>query len=330
MKALELGRRFRSLRFCLTCLLAMLVTGSVAAQADDRRADGRHLLIPGPTLAGAWITAQPGPLNTSPPKPEFNGFLRWLSPTLVAARGNLAYVVDDGRSRIFLYDIAQQSMTPIVDYSAGAVSAVAVAPDMSLFVADIHARQVLHYSADGRILRKFGNDLEMTRPVALLLDESNGEIMVADSSHNHVVVFNSLGRVLSVLKSRVTHSIDAMARGPDGLYLVDRLNQQIVVIGQDGTHRYILGKGTLKSPGAIAVDRFNRVFVSDGFNDRINIYENGELAASVGGTGASPAKFNRITSLWLEHNVLYVADSLNARIQTFRVAPPGVKERPND
>ena len=308
-------------------LVATLLLVPTVAQAADDRAVYQQLLTPGSTLAGGRISARPNPLSALPQQPGLTGYLPWLSPTAVAVRGNYMYVVDGGRRQIFQYDLAQQTMTPFAEFFAGAVSGITVGPDLSLYVADINARQVLHFSVDGRLLQTFGNSMEVARPVAVSLDEASGRIWVADSLYNHVVVFNSLGRVLSALQSRTGRSIEAMADGPDGLYLVDRLSRQVVVIGQDGADRYTLGSGTLKIPGVIAVDHFNRVFVSDSFDNTIKVYEHGRLVASVGGSGATPASFNRITSLWIEQNILYVTDSLNARIQTFRVALPGVKER---
>ena len=50
------------------------------------------------------------------------------------------------------------------------------------------------------------------------------------------------------------------------------------------------------------------------FDNTTKVYKNGQLAASFGGSGATPASFNRITSLWLEQNLLYVTDSLNRRV----------------
>jgi len=43
------------------------------------------------------------------------------------------------------------------------------------------------------------------------------------------------------------------------------------------------------------------------------------LLATVGGTGASPGRFKGITDVALESGFLYVADSLNGRIQVFKV-----------
>nr|MDP2191900.1 hypothetical protein [Rhodoferax sp.] len=327
----EFQHRGPSWRMGLVFFVATLLCVHAAAQTALGTANKQPLLTPWATLAGAWVAApRPSPSSSLPRKPAFGAYLSWQSPTAVAARGNYVYVVDGGRRQIFRYDLAQQTMTPFTDYAAGAVSAITVAPDLSLYVADTNARQVLHFSFDGRLLQRFSNDMEMARPVAVLLDESSGRLWVADSLRNQVLVFNSLGRVLSALRSREGRSIEAMAQGPDGLYLVDRLSRQVVVIGQDGTDIAVLGKGTLKMPGVIAVDRYNRVFVSDSFDNTIKVYEQGQLVASVGGSGAIPASFNRITSLWMDQNMLYVADSLNARIQTFHVASPAVKGRAHD
>lgn len=330
MTAPELEPRYRSWRNGVLWLLATLLCVAAAAQTPAGSVKHQTLLTPWATLSGAFIAAAPDPISASSHKSRFSGYLAWLSPTAVAARGNYVYVVDSGRRQIFRYDLAQQSMTPFADYAAGAVTAIALAPDLSLYVADINARQVLHFSVDGRLLQRFGNDLELARPVAVLRDEFSGNLWVADSLYNHVVRFNSLGRVLSVLRSDQARSIEAMAQGPDGLYLLDRLSRQVVVIGHDGTDRYTLGQGTLKMPGAIAVDRFNRVFVGDHFDNTLKVYERGQWVASIGGSGATPAFFNQITSLWIDQNMLYVVDRLNARIQTFQVAPPAAQGRAHD
>ena len=317
--ALELKRRDRSWGKWGVTIVAMLLSAYVLAQPINGIATKRALIAPSTSLGGARITARPKPVAGLP---DFAGYLSWLSPSVVAARGSQVYVVDGGRRQIFVYDSARQTMAPFAAYSAGNVSGITVAPDLSLYVADTFARQVLHFSVDGRLLRTFGNNTEVARPVAVVLDEPSGRVWVADSLYNHVVVFNSLGRILSVLQSRAGRSVEAMALGPDGLYLVDKLERQVVVMGHDGIDRYTLGKQSLKSPGAIAVDRFNRVFVSDSFDNTIKVYERGQLMTSFGGSGATPALFNRIGSLWLDQNMLYVADSGNARVQIFRVEPP--------
>lgn len=330
MTAFEMQTRYRPWRSGLLWLVAILLGLAATAQTGAATANGPPLLTPWTTLSGAFIAAAPDLPSAQARQPHFLGYQTWLSPTAVAARGNYVYVVDGGRGQIFRYDLAQQNMAPFADYAAGNVAAIALAPDLSLYVADRQARQVLHFSVDGRLLQRFGNDLALARPVAVLLDQFSGNLWVADSVYNHVVVFNRLGRVLSVLRSNQARGIAAMAQGPDGLYLLDPLSRQVVVIGPDGTDRYTLGQGTLKLPGALAVDRYNRVFVSDSFDNTLKVYEPGQLVTSVGGSGATPAFFNQIASLWIDQDMLYVVDRLNARIQTFRVAPPATQGRSHD
>lgn len=318
---------------CLWLAGALLGVAAAAPATDAARtggADSRALLTPWTTLRGAFIAKPPLALSVPANPLHLSGYLSWLSPTAVTARGNYVYVLDSGRRQIFRYDLTQQNMTPFTDYAAGNVAAIALAPDLSLYVADRQTRQVLHFSIDGRLLRKFGNEFELERPVAVLHDQRSGNLWVADSLYKHVVVFNSLGRVLTVLGSDQARSLEAMAQGPDGLYLLDRLGRQVVVIGPDGADRYTLGHGTLKMPGVLAVDRYNRVWVSDDFDNTLKVYEQGQWVGSVGASGASPASFNQITGLWIDQNMLYVVDRLNARIQTFQLVPPVLKGRAHD
>lgn len=315
--------RSRWRRWCVGMAAVLSLAGCAATQASDAAVADRPLLQPWQTLTGARLHVQPVPTFGTMPK-SGAAYLSFLSPTMVAARNNLVYIVDAGHRQIFRYDAAQMAMSRFADYAAVAVAGIVPAPDMSLYVVDTGARQVLHFSHDGRPLRSFGSEQALARPVAVVLDEPTGQLLVADSLYNHVVVFNSLGRALGTLKSDESRSIEAMARGPDGLYLVDRLSRQIVVMGMDGLDRYAFGAGSLKDPQAIAVDRYNRVFVSDGFDNTLKVFQRGQLVATVGGAGASPVRFNRITCLWLDHTTLYVADSLHNRIQTFHVAPPSI------
>ena len=325
MTAIELCHLGRKCCFGVSFIAGMLVSGCAASPHSSADAGRHSLLTHWSTLTSGRVSARPDPLSVTARRPNFSGPLQLISPAAVAARGNYIYIADSGRRQIFRYDTGEQSMTPFAAYAGSALGNIAVASDFSLYVVDINTQKVLHFSADGRELRPFENSLEMARPVAVVVDPVNGQVSVADSLRNHVVVFNSLGRVLSVLRSDEGRSIEAMASGPDGLYLVDRVGRKILVIGKDGRDLYTIGAGALKHPGAVAVDRFNRVFVSDSFDNTIKVFEQGKMLASFPGGGAVPAGFNRITSLWLEQNMLYVADSMNARIQTFRITPPQIK-----
>lgn len=303
-------------------LTVFSLTGCAAPAPLETASAQRPLLAPAGMVGGLQpIFLQARPSGTVP---EAGGatYVRWQHPTLAAGRNGFLYVFDAGRRQIYRYDPMQQSMTRFHETLSEGIRSMAVASDLSLYVADANARQVNHYSWDGRLLRSFSSSLELGQPVAIVLDEPHDRLYVADGLFNRVVVFNSFGLVLSVIRPLESHGIEAMAVGADALYLVDRASRQVVALGMDGKERIVFGAEVLKDPVAIAIDRFNRVYVADQFDDRIKIFEGGKMIAAFGRQGSVPGAFHRITGLSIELNTLYVSDSLNARVQMFSVVPP--------
>lgn len=283
-------------------MVALALTGSAAAQPVER-----WRLAPLSTLTGA---RQDRALPATTPAASY---LQFIAPTAVAARNGIVYVGDTGLRRILRYDTAQQTMTHVGTH--GGSGPMTVASDLSLYVADTEARSVLHLAWDGRTVQRFSHPTALARPVGIALDEANGLVMVADGLYRHIAVFNTLGRLMATLKPEQAGSIDALASGPDGLYLVDRTDRRVVVVGLDGIDRYTLGDDVLNDPLAIAVDRFNRVFVSDGFDNTIKVFAGGTLAATMRLSGAA----HGVTSLHIDRDLLYVADSLHRQVQAFRL-----------
>lgn len=143
--------------------------------------------------------------------------------------------------------------------------------------------------------------------------------------------------------------------GPDGIYVVNHLAKQVVVLGWDGRFRYAFGADATSEHGCIAVSRENLVFVSDNFEHIIKVYRiqktgnitsdladalgqpsrmasssikglraKGEavrLMARIGGVGVAPGSFNGIAGLSVADDFLFVADNLNARVQIMMINP---------
>lgn len=313
------GRRVWARSLLLAIALFAAGTGSHAAEKAEAV---QRVLIPAGILSGARLAAAIAPGVAAPGGQSAAAHINFLAPIAVAASGGIVYIADAGRRQIFRYDAAQLALTAFADAGNSGVAGIAAGADLSLFVADADARRVRHFSWDGRALPKLSSDIDLGRPVAVVPDEAGGRVLVADSLYNRVAVFSGLGHLLSVLKPDVTRSIYAMARGPDGMYLVDRIERQVAVLGMDGRDRYAFGADALKMPAAIAVDRFNRVFVADQFDDTLKIFAGGKLVATAGGSGNAPGSFHRVTSLAIDRDILYAADSGNSRIQMFRILPP--------
>jgi hypothetical protein len=75
----------------------------------------------------------------------------------------------------------------------------------------------------------------------------------------------------------------------------------------------------------MAVDRSGRVFVSDDLDQQIKVFRGDRLLATAGGTGAGSGRFGRIEALAVDENLLYVADSMNARVQVMMIAPQSME-----
>lgn len=294
-------------------ILALATLAHGAAPAAPRCATTAPVLSSWRTLHGALLERGPD----LRPAPVFQIF---MAPVALAARGNWLWVADAGQRKVFLLDQARPVMFAVPDYLAQAVTAMLAGPDLSLYVADSAARRVLRFGFDGRPLPGYADAARLAGPVGLALDQAHANLLVADKLYRQVLVFGSLGTLREVVQPEAARSIDAMAQGPDGLYLVDRVQRQVLVTGADGAARYAFGQGTLGMPGQIAVDRHNRVFVSDELDQTIKVYADGALIDA--GQGSSKARFVQIAGLALDQDILYVADRANGRIVLLRIAPP--------
>jgi hypothetical protein len=306
----------------------------------DNKTMSRAVLEPWAEITGAQAGmppfGQPATMNS-----RGSGYITLLRPAAMSAHSTSLYLFDSGLRRIFRYDRDQQTLTPFTNMSAEVEISLYAAPDSSVYVTDPARLQVLHFSRDGTPLPSLISRGNLARPVSVTVDSSSGQVLVADGLYNQIIVFSSFGRVLYVIKPQHVLSISAMTAGPDGLYVVDRLAKQIVVLGWDGHFRYAFGADATSEPGCIAVSRDNLVFVSDNFKHVIKVYhiqrtgderlraesEIAHLVARIGGDGFAPDNFNHIAGLSVAEDYLFVSDSLNARVQIMLINPSALSAR---
>ncbi len=256
---------------------------------------------------------------------------RFRRPVAVAARDHDLYVVDADREEVLLYDrfsARVQSVLQLRGLVAGDVADIYVGPDRSIYLADTLGSRVLQFNRNGKLVRTYEDRLNLARPVAVSVDENTGDVYVADGVLDHVVVFNRAGKLWRALGSRGEGdgeflNITSMARGPDGVYVVARLGHRGQVLADNGAHAYNLEANAIVFPNSVAVDVTNHVYVTDFFDNAIKVFKQGKLVATVGGTGSGPGRFKGISDVWLESGFLYVADSLNGRVQVFRLTAAG-------
>lgn len=251
----------------------------------------------------------------------------FIEPVAVGGTANFLYIVDAGARIVFRYDLTNKEITPIGDVGfqfKGTPGNIYVASDLSFFIVDSIGKQVFHFDKDGLLLQTFSDPLNLSRPMDVYVDEKTQEVYVADGSYSHIVVFNQFGKALRAIGRRGTgpgrfRAITSITFGRDGLYVTDRLELPVQVITTEGQFRYSFGESQQVFPTSIAVSDDQLVFVSDKSDNTIRVYEHGELRVIFGGGGAAPGRFRLITSLWAKGQFLYVADSLNKRVQVLRI-----------
>jgi DNA-binding beta-propeller fold protein YncE len=331
--------RISRLALILCGLTTVSVLGGCTASVRSQKADASAAAPQQLTATNAWLY----PLETISGGMTGNDFVgnvdqRLQRPVAVAVRDHNLYIVDAGRDLLYLYDDLSKRLSVLKDLRGvvtGDVPDIYVAADRSYYLADAGGRQVLHFDRGGRLLKTFKDPLNLARPVAVSVDEATGDVYVADGLFDHVLVFTSAGDLWRMIGDRGQEdgeflNITAMTRGPDGVYVTARLGKRGQVLDQNsGKFLYAFDDDTLVFPNGIAVDNLDDyAYVTDFFDNSIKIFRRGHLLATVGGTGASPGRFKGISDVAVESGFLYVADSLNGRIQVFRITagtPPAEK-----
>lgn len=188
---------------------------------------------------------------------------------------------------------------------------IALMGDGTLLVADQRNHRVLKFTSTGKLLAKWGE--HGADPGQFGGPEAAGSRFAGP----HFVAHDSAGRVYT--------TEGALARiqqfSPDGKPLLawgSKTNDP----GGFGNHKFGTATTSL-GPIGVAVDRFDRIYISS-LNDRVQVFSTeGKFLFGIGGTGDDPGKFAKPHGMAFDsHDHLYVADAGNQRIQKFRIPVP--------
>lgn len=249
-------------------------------------------------------------------------------PVAVGGADNYLYIVDAGQRAVFRYDLVTNEIEPIGNAGSqfeGDPSGLYVARDRTFYVADPSGKRVFQFDNNGNVIKVFEDLANLSRPMDVVVDEMTGDVLVADGSYSHIVVFNEFGKAMRAIGQRGSgpgrfRAITAMTLGPEGLYVLDRLESPVQVYSLSGEFKYSFGESYQIFPNAIAVTDERVVYVADKSENNIRIYQDAELLGVVGGTGSAPGRFRLVTGMWVNNGFLYIADSLNRRVQVMRIS----------
>ena len=261
--------------------------------------------------------------------------LRWIGDETAAPLFERPYAVAWDGEELLITDPGAQRVARI-----GHGGEVFFSPDGALVspmgIASCAAGVLVTDSETGRVIR-LDSDLrpagelagELTRPTGIAC---RGEIVyVVETGQHRILVLEADGsrRVLGERGAEPGqfNFPTAIALDGDDLLVGDTLNFRIQRLDA-ATGEPISSFGALgDSPGetprikGVAVDAGGQVWVSDGYLDRISLYEpGGDLLISIGSRGSGPAEFSFPAGIAAHPDgQIAVVDSLNRRIQVFRL-----------
>ena len=292
------------------------------AAVAERSAAARAPLTPWRVVSGGFLAPPPQPGQL--PRPGTGMFVKLIAPTAIALRGPDLLVADAGNGRVWRVDPAFNRAIGIAGVPVTPQTALMLGPDLSAWVLDAGARQVLRFARDGRLLQTYRIDTSLPSPVALALADGGATLLVADgmgAQWGEQRSPSGLGvrvapRAGAGGGMRVT-GVDAIATVGDGLVVLDRLGAVVHRIARDGRVLATLGRGELAQPSAMAVDREGRIYVVDAGQRTLVVLHEGMPARRF---DAAALGVQRIGGIAIDERVLALADSLAGRVQLVLMA----------
>lgn len=219
------------------------------------------------TLQGGYLTPQL-PLPGAPPRLASGMFVRWVAPGPLALRGNELLVADLATGRLWRADTAGHAVTGLPGAPVGPGTALALGADLSAWVLDPQARQVLRFARDGRLLQSHHIDTVTPSPMGLALADGGATLLLADGLGaqwseqrgpagvvQHIAPARADGQRIS--------GVDALVVAGEQVWVLDRLQGVVHRCTRQGLVLQTLGRGELMQPVALAVDRLGRAVVLD-------------------------------------------------------------------
>ena len=163
----------------------------------------------------------------------------------------------------------------------------------------------------------------LQRPQSGTVD-ATGRILVTDASRQAVFVFDpAAGELLVWDKAEGLSNFvspNGITSGANGQILVADAQLGIVArLDSSGNPGRAIGRGVLKRPTGLAYDALHKlIFVADTYAHDIKVFDDeGRLLKVIGRQGEDAGEFNFPTFLAFAGGELYVADTMNSRIQVF-------------
>lgn len=201
-----------------------------------------------------------------------------------------------------------------------------------LYVADSKVGAIFIFDTETKDVELLKNGLHARFALitGLAIDDSD-RLFVSDSVLHHVIVFDPKHRaeatIVEGMSSPAGLAVDNENRF---LYVADTDLDQVLVydaddfhlirkIGTAGKAHRLTEAGQFSRPTNVAVDADGNVYVTDTFNDRVEIFDaDGNFMSTFGKAGDGPGYFARPKGIAIDQDGhVWVADTVQDRVQVF-------------
>ncbi len=161
----------------------------------------------------------------------------------------------------------------------------------------------------------------LARPVSGAVDRK-GLIYVTDMGEKAVFMFDPFKGEIAIWRKATANSYFSAPAGivvgaNNDIFVVDSELAIVTRLDGHGLPLAEIGRGQLKRPVGLAFDPAKEIlYVSDAWEDNIKMFDaTGKLVHVIAGNSEEEPLFNAPTQMTFSKNRLYVADTLNARVQ---------------
>jgi hypothetical protein len=279
---------------------------------------GTATLTPWRMVSGGFITppTPPGAL----PRPS-GMFTRLVAPAAVALRGADLLVADLGTQRVWRLNVDFQHATTIAGAPATPQTVLAIGGDLSAWVLDAGARQVLRFARDGRLVQTYRIGTALALPAGFALADGGATLVTADGGAAQWSEQRSPGGVVTEVLPRLADGrrvagVDAIALAGRELMVLDRAGGAVHRVARDGRVAATLGRGELAQPSALAVDRDGRAFVVDRLgSELVMLSPDGNIER----WGATQLGVQRIGGIAVDEGTLALSDAAMGQVALLRI-----------
>jgi DNA-binding beta-propeller fold protein YncE len=209
----------------------------------------------------------------------------------VDSKGKI-YAADQGVDAVFIFDPENKDKVELIgngrQASFGLIAGVALDDDDRLFVVDTNQRRVLVFSPKHDQEAAFGGQV-LVRPAGVAIDRENRFVYVADTGNDVVDVFDA-----------------------DSYKFLRQ-------IGKPSKKHDQTGPGLFSLPEGVAVDADGNLFVTDTFNNRVEMFDaDGQFVTTFGKNGDGPADFERPKGIAVDRDGhIWVVDAVQSQVKVF-------------